>query len=784
MTEGTTRHPVEALAEDFLACYRAGAHPSISEYTAKYPELAGELADLLQTLVLLEIAESGPSTAVDACPPLERLGDYRLLREVGRGGMGIVYEAEQESLGRRVAVKVLPAAALLNPTARERFEREARAAARLHHTNIVPIYGVGQQQGVHYYAMQFIEGCGLDAVLDSLRSKQPTTARPADETLRQVLSTWPDSAAARFRYIARLGLQVAEALAYAHGQGILHRDIKPANILLEPDGVAWLSDFGLAQMGKDGGLTNTGDIAGTLRYLAPERLTGPATERSDQYSLGLSLYELATLTPAFGETDRVRLLWDLAHREVSPPRHLAPELPVDLEKIILKTVAHQPVDRYARAAELAEDLRRFLMDRPVRARPPSRWERVRRWGKQNRQLATAVGLTLLALLMGLTLTAWQWRQTQLARDQQAEERRRAEQRLKWLQQLTIEVNENVVNLPGMEPARLRLLESIAAKYEQHLADARQDPMLFLSLIRVYQRLGGLAKQLGKTEQARDALAKAAELMAASDCPLPEIARLQEQMTIVRERLQLPDTLALPASELEREFARHAERMRVFKPDDLHFLMSTALALRSTAVRQMERSEWSQAADTVQTCLRFAQQWRDRVAEKDNSWKIPACSYAARCHGLAGKIFHQQGQLVQAREAFEAGLKLSESLLGSRYGDEDHATLLKDFLSLGPATLGEAHWRDSSDRCRLLTIKLRKNHPDVVQYHVLAIAAAVVRARGLQAMGDKQTAAQACEEGLRDIAEAEVRFEGAIDLSSRRTELELLKKELVGQEQAS
>jgi hypothetical protein len=301
------RNPVEELAEEFLDRYRRGERPSLSDYVHRHPELAAEIREVFPALVMLE--EAGPKPMRGSASGLccERLGDYRLLREVGRGGMGVVYEAEQESLGRHVALKVLPAQVAASPHYLQRFRREARSAARLHHTNIVPVYDVGDFQGVHYYAMQFIQGQGLDEVLNELRrlrgaaENEGEGARPENQApekgagstdrnltvglARGLLTNVfvageaapltdgpplgssdgerrtgddapasPDVGACSeiqsrssssgghsdlsaqsdyhfYRSVARVGLQVAEALAYAHGQKVLHRDIKPANLL-------------------------------------------------------------------------------------------------------------------------------------------------------------------------------------------------------------------------------------------------------------------------------------------------------------------------------------------------------------------------------------------------------------------------------------------------------------------------------------------------------------------------------------------------------------------------
>src|SRR5689334_3925367 len=251
------RHPVDRLAEEFVERYRCGERPAISEYTEKYPELAGELQEILAALVLIEEhgrakvepgLDSESQSQSDSPAPVQ-LGDYRVLREIGRGGMGVVYEAVQESLGRHVALKVLPSHALLDGVRLKRFQHEAQAAARLHHTNIVPIFGVGTVEGVHFYAMQFIQGRGLDEVISELRqlrraerSGQPLTVIEGDGTPDRSLPTSSGNLSSisdtpRFyRSVAMLGAQVGEALDHAHRHGVMHRDIKPSNLLLDAAG--------------------------------------------------------------------------------------------------------------------------------------------------------------------------------------------------------------------------------------------------------------------------------------------------------------------------------------------------------------------------------------------------------------------------------------------------------------------------------------------------------------------------------------------------------------------
>jgi eukaryotic-like serine/threonine-protein kinase len=461
--------PVDDLVEAFLERYRRGERPSLTEYTDKHPELAERIRSLFPALLVIEEIGSGGGQAtglvVDRTgsgdPMPRRLGDYLLLRRVGSGGMGIVYEAIQESLGRHVALKTLPAHHLGDATRLERFRREARAAARLHHTHIVPVYGIGEHDGLHYYTMQFIRGHGLDAVLQEVKrlrrdpspfgvseaadgqvstislacglrtgrypankaeseeTRSPATGAPqtnpgrapepagrtsllAESSDRSGLSDQPE---ARYvRSVVQIGAHVAEALEYAHQQGILHRDIKPANLLLDAQGQIWITDFGLAKAQGSDELTRTGDVVGTLKYMAPERFNGWSDPRSDIYALGATLYELLTLRPAFEESDRIKLVEQVLHQSPPPLRQVDRRIPRDLETIVLKAMAREPGERYPTAERLAEDLRRFAAGRPILARRSSTVERLWRWSRRNPLLAGAAG-TVAAALVGMTVTA-------------------------------------------------------------------------------------------------------------------------------------------------------------------------------------------------------------------------------------------------------------------------------------------------------------------------------------------------------------------------------------------
>jgi WD40 repeat protein/serine/threonine protein kinase len=444
------------ITDEFLQRLDAGEQPDIEEYAHRYPAIAEVLRQVLPALHVLR----GPAAATDAADVATAgcLGDFRILREVGRGGMGVVYEAEQMSLRRRVALKMLPFAATMDPRHLQRFHNEARAAACLDHPHIVKVHAVSYERSVHFYAMQFIEGQSLDAFLRQLRqdaatawpagsepdvpSRGPASGVPAAEMAETRVRATTQLAprdAAYFRRVAAWGIAAAEALEHAHSLGIVHRDIKPANLMIDGAGKLWVTDFGLARTATDAGLTMTGDVVGTLRYMSPEQALakhGLVDHRSDTYSLGATLYELLTLRPAVDGKDREEILGKISFEEPPSPRSLDRTIPADLETIVLKALAKEPSERYATAQEMADDLRRFLEDRPIRARRQSWLKRIHRWVRRQRAVVAAASTTLaVALAVGAVLI---WRErvgtlsalhdAQVQRDRAEVHRGRAEER--------------------------------------------------------------------------------------------------------------------------------------------------------------------------------------------------------------------------------------------------------------------------------------------------------------------------------------------------------------------
>jgi tetratricopeptide (TPR) repeat protein len=344
----------------------------------------------------------------------QRLGDFEILRELGRGGMGVVYEARQVSLNRRVALKVLSGTLGLTPQAEQRFQREAEAAGRLHHTNIVPVYATGKQDGTHFYAMELIEGPSLDHVIRELgRAKKPEQPKAVDDQANTGPYV-PDSSQSGiggalsasslssdshyFDTVARMTAEVANGLDHAHKLGVIHRDIKPSNLLLSPEGRLSINDFGLARMLEQPGMTITGEFVGTPRYMSPEQIAVgriPLDHRTDVYSLGATLYELLTLQPPFTGERRDQVLAQILHKDPKPPRKLNKKVPLDLETICLKAIDKDPDRRYQTAGAMAEDLRRYVNRFAISARRAGPVQRTLKWVRRRPTVAGALLLVLV-----------------------------------------------------------------------------------------------------------------------------------------------------------------------------------------------------------------------------------------------------------------------------------------------------------------------------------------------------------------------------------------------------
>jgi tetratricopeptide (TPR) repeat protein len=568
------------LIDEYTALRRSGGPADPEAFARAHPEHAEALRRLLPALdVLDDLGRSAGYAARSGVPEATGvLGDFRLGREVGRGGMGVVYEAEQQSLRRRVALKVLPFAAALDARHLRRFQNEAQAAAHLHHTNIVPVYAVGCECGVHYYAMQLIEGQSLAEVLRTLRREGAPPPGAAPAALCAEPSTRSPS---YFRGAARLGVQAAEALDYAHQQGVIHRDVKPANLLLDAAGRLWVTDFGLALSRSEPGLTGTGGVVGTLRYMSPEQALAKRAlvdHRSDVYSLGVTLYEALVLEPAYPGSDREELLRQIADGAPRPPRRVNPAVPVELETVVLKAMAREPEDRYPTAQELADDLRRFLEDRPVLARRPPLGVRVVKWARRHRPAVTATAAVLILAVAGLSagnVILWQQRQATAAallqvrakEEETQAQRRRTEKNFQMALRGATDILMQLDPRPGgqsLEGAALhRAIEEQGLRFFlQFIDEDNPDPAVRYESGQAYRLMASVYCARQDAAQAIAMIRKAIKVFGDLVEAYPEQGSYRSDLVKTQYLLGLMKKSLKQPREAHDEFARTAELCRV------------------------------------------------------------------------------------------------------------------------------------------------------------------------------------------------------------------------------
>ena len=534
---------VEMACQEYIGLVRQGNEPSINEFASRYPELAAEIRDVLPTVMLLEQARSetrqkrrdgrvarGPES-------IESLGDYRILNELGRGGMGIVYEAYQESLDRVVALKVLPRQVMAHHKT-DKFLAEAKIVAQLHHSNIVPVYTVGLDQGVCFYAMEKLDGNSIDQFIDhdDFELTEPL-ARPGRlpvvDTRRKPRQSahWGNRSGAHsilsarklgetrqlsIEQIVEIGLQVTSALQYAHEHGVLHRDVKPSNLILTRDGRIWLTDFGLAtQIGQPQSNRSPGAVSGTLRYVAPERLEGkPDRPQADIYSLGVSLAELLTGKPAFTANRSSELIRQVINGQMTPLTSANRPVPNDLIKILGRATARDPDDRYQDAEAFHEDLLRFSLGEQVAANPLGPVARMWRWYRQNRAIAMLTALAALLLVLITLVSTISYVRSQEFLRQAEQQRSNANHSTqvahKAIDRIFEKLNQDVglvqsgteAQLTGVDNQQVTdLLHQLTSFYEKLAHNDTSDSPLAVDPVETRRRVGQLHLKLGNYSDA-------------------------------------------------------------------------------------------------------------------------------------------------------------------------------------------------------------------------------------------------------------------------------------------
>ncbi|MEO2034219.1 MAG: serine/threonine-protein kinase [Planctomycetaceae bacterium] len=765
-------NPVDILAVEFVDGLRNGRCPDIDAYAERHPDIADQIRNLFPTIESLERAraanDSAPADERASLGPvrLERLGDLRIIREIGRGGMGIVYEAEQESLQRRVAVKVLPKQALLDENQLRRFQREARTAAQLHHTNIVPILGIGDHLGFHYYVMQKITGVSLEKILplipraaqrqrstdtkvdqsgelaiarslvegnirggiDEGSLTQPERSPSAPETLvnPHLSSTGQSSlsllvtgdffteenasfeierddhtshpsdenlARGYWKSVAVIGHQVACALEYAHQQGTIHRDIKPANLIIDVHGTVWVADFGLAKALEQDNVSHAGDVVGTLKYMAPEQLSGHADPRSDLYSLGLTLYELAALKPAWSETERRGLLVDPS-ASLSPRmlRSRNPAIPRDLETIIHKLIAPEPEHRYQTANALVSDLQCYLDGRSILARRSPPWERLWRWARRNPALAVTSGSAAFLLwtvalvsVLGYLQVSTANQETKAALQDELIQRQKADQReilaLSALDRiferftpsglpLSVDDSDDAADQTVsavLSTEAADLLQELVDYYQKLREQSGDDPAYQKRIAQANRRLGDIDQRLGRYEKAqqdyKQALSIYTQLAAESPRYDQAIAgvhveignafRQQRMFTEAEQSYATAEQLLEPIASTEEDHAASAELGRVY------YLQIRSGNLARRGARNRQRPGAAEERRTVELKLNRAIRIMEDLANSNP--QVAAYAHTLGLLYLEASSIHSRDDPPVSRDFHERAIYVLESL---------------------------------------------------------------------------------------------------------------------------
>jgi len=489
------------ILDDYLRGLEEGDPIHVPTVLEQNPDLANTLRTYLSKLDSLRGIASGFQSHGDLEPLISgesggsvgslQLGDNTNIRYVGRGVRVIVYEAQHRALDRRVALKLLPLASMLDSRQIARFKNESNAAAQLQHDHIVPVYNVGVERGIHYYAMQFIDGKTVETSISESTDLDPQ---------------------AQYRQAVFTAARVADALQCAHECSIVHRDIKPSNLILDKSGKVWVADFGLARCQNEHSLTLSGDLVGTMRYMSPEQAVGRAERvdhRTDIYSLGATLYEMLTGLPAIEGADGPSVLSAITNQPVPRARRLKPELPPEIDFVLQKSMAKDKDDRYATAAEFADDLQAILERRPTLAQPPSKLSLLRQWTDRHRKVVVATSMSLAlgvaGMLIGLIIIAN--KNEELRASHQIADRnfKKAQEAVGTL---GIAVSAQLASIPGTEHVRQSVLRHTLAHYQDFVHEAQGDSKLQSELALTQSRIGTLIGELESAQASLTHFAKA------------------------------------------------------------------------------------------------------------------------------------------------------------------------------------------------------------------------------------------------------------------------------------
>jgi eukaryotic-like serine/threonine-protein kinase len=647
------------ILDQYLIDLEAGKRPNASEIIASHPDLAEALRESCGALRLLSSLEADlPGNGHESLAAIPKvLDDFVLGRELGRGAAGIVYEAQQVSLDRAVAVKVLAFCSSIQHDRVERFYREATAAALLNHPHIVSVLGVGCCQGTHYYAMNRVEGASLDQRIEA-------AVRHADEPLASPL-VGPD----RFRRIARFMADAADALAHAHQEGIVHRDIKPSNLLLTPDDHLWVADFGLARIGGEANLTRSGDMVGTIRYMSPEQASGKSEwvdGRTDIYALGATLYELVLLKPTFEGHDSAQLLRAIQTTEPATPRSIDRSIPVPLETIIRRAMRRSASERYQSASEMAADLRRFAAGQPIQA---SKVTLAERWSAYLRDHAAMVAAAMLLAIVSIAASTAHSvivadKQSQTERALGLSQKNYLEAR-RAVDTLGADVAMRLATIPQAAELQQEVLAETLAYYEKFIADSNDDPSLGVEVAKTRLKIAQLVRFGGGSFADSDAAYAASiqALRSLTSNTSSEINSLRVQALNEWAMLRCEHGELKGVDELLNEAAVAANGIETGNASKV----AIALVHNNRGVIALRQNNKALAMKEMQSAVEIFQSISD-LSQLDQDMVTPLVSDLAAALANLATLMSEAGQAEQALTLMASSIDLNEQIQSDRTED--------------------------------------------------------------------------------------------------------------------
>ncbi len=644
-----------------------------------------------------------------------RLGPFDIIEEIASGGMGVVYRGRHSELNRDVAVKCLRAGLFANEAEIQRFRKEAQTVAALKHSGIVPIYEIGSEGGLHYFAMPLIDGVDLGVRI---------TSGPIG-----------------YCEIAKIARDAAVATHFAHKHGIVHRDLKPRNILIDREQKVWVTDFGLAKVTQThdilspsleamSDLTASGEVIGTPSYMAPEQLHGTATVLSDVYALGAVLYAGLTGRPPHQAATLLQTLKNISESEPVTPRLLDPQIPRDLETITLKALQRSASERYSTAEQLAADLDRFLEGRPIFAKSPSSAERIWRWVKREPTIASLSFGVMLALTLGLGISVWFY---SLA----AQNARNATANANLAMASVEEYLTNVADSPelrekGLEGLRRNLLRSALTFYEQLTKQSSDRPILNDRIAQAHFRLGLIHADLGDIPQALAQFDEALvdyRVLWQRDSDKPQMQRLIAET--LEQRSQLHKQLGEPTTAVTGLIEAIAEcRSLVEHKDNFANRALLASLVAQLGDEHAELGRAQEEEDTFEEVAHIVE-----VLAQSTEHNVPSQDLRRMVRALdrLGLNFQKRARFDDAEKWFRFALKVCQSQVVEPNRDPELrfiiARLHKNLNQLYATSQRMDLAKSEFEAAEKQLVALSNEHPLVLNY--LDVRAALLSNRGVQ-----------------------------------------------------